>query len=248
MRPCLLKRLLGSITLTMVLGTGTAHALPEVSFFNGALAPHLEAPAPAQVNEEEALTRYISQTFGRSRELALRIVRTVNAEAVRVGIPPLLALAVIEKESKFRPEATNAGAQGLMQVVARYHRDKLANEPQGLFHPETNIKVGISVLTEYVLNSGGDLKKALVKYSGGSSAYSSQVQAIEGRLKSVASRPLSGMTSLSMPQLLSAGLGLPALCPTTPLELAALGPNRSEVTASGARRLLFEQSESGLPF
>ncbi len=140
---------------------------------------------PARATEKASMTSYIMETFGKSKALALRIVNTVYREAASHNVSPLLALAIIEKESGFQPEAVNpSGATGLMQVIRRFHLDKLKNEPhpKALQHPETNIRVGVAVLKDYLTLSGGDVRRALTQYSGGARTYASQVQSVEGRL------------------------------------------------------------------
>ena len=81
----------------------------------------------------------------------------------------------MQKESAFRAKVQNRyGAQGLMQVVRRWHREKLSPS-ESLFDPEVNIRVGADILEEYIELAGGSLTKALIKYSGNARSYSSKV-------------------------------------------------------------------------
>jgi soluble lytic murein transglycosylase-like protein len=130
--------------------------------------------------EKGALARFISAEYKTSTPLALRIVNAVYAAATRYELSPSLMLAIISRESTFNPRATSGyGAQGLMQVVPRFHMDKLqearaVTAEASLFHPETNIDVGARILAEYI-DAESDLPRALLKYSGKASRYIEKV-------------------------------------------------------------------------
>ena len=167
------------------------------------------------LSARETLTSYISSTFGKSKAVALRIVNAVYAEASRGGVPPLLALAIIEKESRYAADAVNSsGATGLMQVIKRFHMDKLKNDPlgQGLKNPETNVRVGVSVFSEFLVRTGGNIKQALKRYSGGSTAYAAQVQSVQGKLQKLVQESERPAESV---RVLSAAPKQPAWCETT---------------------------------
>lgn len=109
-------------------------------------------------------------------------------------IDPLLIVAVIGIESGFNPFAESAmGAQGLMQVIPRFHRDKV---PSGagdkpLLDPLINITVGVHVLQEAIRRSGG-LVSGLQYYAGSADdpdeGYASKVLAEKERLENAARR------------------------------------------------------------
>src|SRR3546814_14131457 len=81
----------------------------------------------------------------------------------------------MQKESSLRPKVQNRyGAQGLMQVVRRWHREKL-HPSESLFDPAVNIRVATDILEEYLASANGSLTKALVKYSGNARAYSKKI-------------------------------------------------------------------------
>ncbi|WP_157267878.1 transglycosylase SLT domain-containing protein [Azohydromonas aeria] len=130
--------------------------------------------------EKNALTRFITAQFNTTRAMAARIVNAVYDAGERHQLSPSLLLAIISRESTFNPRATSGyGAQGLMQVVPRFHLDKLqearaANAQASLFHPETNIDVGSRILVEY-LDEEASLDRALAKYSGRASRYIDKV-------------------------------------------------------------------------
>ena len=117
---------------------------------------------------EQALSHYVSRRFLIASEAASRMVSTANRVARQVGLDPFLVLAVISVESRFNPIAESVmGAKGLMQIIPKYHRDKL-DELGGegaVLDPETNIEVGARILQEYVYRTGS-LEAGLQLYNG----------------------------------------------------------------------------------
>jgi len=80
----------------------------------------------------------------------------------------MLLVAVMAIESGFNPIAESPmGAQGLMQVIPRFHQDKLeaVSSSNSLLDPIVNIQVGALVLKEYIRNTGS-LEAGLQKYAG----------------------------------------------------------------------------------
>ena len=85
-----------------------------------------------------------------------------------IGVDPLLILAVMAIESRFNPIAeSDSGAKGLMQVIPRYHLDKLEGNDRehAALAPEVNIHLGGRVLKEYI-DSTGSVEAGLQKYNG----------------------------------------------------------------------------------
>jgi Transglycosylase SLT domain len=83
-------------------------------------------------------------------------------------VDPLLVLAVMSIESSFDPDAqSHAGAQGLMQVLTRVHKEKFApfGGTAAAYDPESNIKVGVQILKEYLVRNGNEAM-ALKSYVG----------------------------------------------------------------------------------
>lgn len=138
--------------------------------------------------EQKALAAHLSKKYSQPLPLVQRIVKAAYSEGKKHELSPLLVLAIIEKESSLKPTAGNSyGAQGLMQVVPRYHREKLKGEkhPDGLKNPETNIRVGSKVIAEYLKLRKGNLDAALAYYSGGAREYAPKVKAFRASLESV---------------------------------------------------------------
>jgi len=114
------------------------------------------------------LAVHLSRRYGTEADAAEVWVSAAYVASERMGIDPLLVLAVVAVESSFNPNAQSlAGAQGLMQVVPRYHEDKL--EEHGgrgaVFDPTSNILVGTRILEEYIRHTGS-LEAGLQRYNG----------------------------------------------------------------------------------
>lgn len=136
--------------------------------------------------EQSQLVEHLSQKYKQPEALIETAVLAAYKEAEAHKLSPLLVLAIIEKESSFRHQVVNNyGAMGLMQVVPRWHPDKLSPfEPKSqLLDPEVNIRVGTQVLAEYLAEKKGNLSQALAKYSGGASTYYERVKQFERKLR-----------------------------------------------------------------
>lgn len=112
-----------------------------------------------------------------------------TAQQAAKELDPLLIIAVIGIESGFNPFAQSVmGAQGLMQVIPRYHRDKLPPEtpPTAFLDPVSNVRVGAQVLHEAIRRQGG-LIEGLQYYAGATDdperGYSARVIAEKQRLE-----------------------------------------------------------------
>jgi len=96
---------------------------------------------------------------------------TVERASNTYGISPALIYAVVRQESLFDTYAISvAGAKGLMQLLdgtAQYMARKEGVRIKSLFHPETNILLGVAYL-RYLLDMwNGDLVRALASYNAG---------------------------------------------------------------------------------
>lgn len=130
------------------------------------------------------------------------LVKAAQREAQENGIDPLLVLAVITVESGFNPFSESVlGAQGLMQIIPKYHGDKIAADKgvAALFDPAENIRVGTLILKAYQ-RSTGSVEAALQLYGGASSdsdmAYSAKVLQELDRLRQVAGLPVAARTAV----------------------------------------------------
>jgi soluble lytic murein transglycosylase-like protein len=124
------------------------------------------APGPHQV----ALAEDVARRFRIANDAAHELVGAAVLAGQASRIDPMLVLAVIAVESRFNPIAeSDYGARGLMQVVARFHFDKLPSTAgeRALLDPWTNIDVGTRILREY-MDRTPDLESALQLYGGAS--------------------------------------------------------------------------------
>ena len=111
---------------------------------------------------------------------AADVVRTAFREGGRNGLDPLLILAVIAVESRFNPfAASEQGAVGLMQIVPRFHKDKLPDEgAPAMLEPEANIVVGTRILKDSIRRGGSD-EAGLQLYNG---AFDDETRAYANRV------------------------------------------------------------------
>jgi len=126
------------------------------------------AGASAADPAQQVLIEYVSRRFLVAASVTGRMVAAAHRAADEVGLDPLLVLAVIAVESRFNPIAESGmGAKGLMQIIPRYHLDKLraAGGEDAVFDPEANIQVGSRILQEYVYRYG-TLEAGLQQYNG----------------------------------------------------------------------------------
>lgn len=124
---------------------------------------------------KQAQVEYLAQKLRKPAHTLQEYVQLAWAEASKRGLRPELLIAIIHKESTFQPKVQSSyGAQGLMQVVRRWHGDKL-RKSESLFDPVVNVRVGTDVLEEYLEWADGDLPKALAKYSGNARGYANTV-------------------------------------------------------------------------
>ena len=140
---------------------------------------------------------YVAQRY----KVSADAVRPVFEAAQLVGqerrIDPLLIVAIIGVESGFNPFAESSmGARGLMQVIPRFHMDKLPDGATGsvFLDPVANIRIGASVLEEAIRRRGG-LVPGLQYYAGSSNAdgvYANKVMAEKARLEQAAARRSAG--------------------------------------------------------
>lgn len=156
----------------------------------GAIQP--AALDSASEREQRALAAFIARRYRVAEEAIAGFVASAYRIGAELRLDPLLILAVMAVESRYNPVAESVlGAKGLMQVIARFHLDKLiehGGEP-ALLDPEVNIRVGARILHEY-LRRFGDVETALQMYAGAfdepSSQYSSKVLAERARLQQAA--------------------------------------------------------------
>jgi len=178
-----------------------------------------KVPAP---REQKWVTNWLSKRYRVANDAANMLVSETYNTAREVKIDPLLVLAVMAIESGFNPFAESpVGAQGLMQVMSKLHHDKF--QPLGglkaALNPVANIKVGATILKEYV-SRGGSVESGLKMYVGAAAfendaGYGYKVLAEYKRLKDVAS-----------------GKNVPVTTTTAPATVAAKTPQKPATPAA----------------
>jgi soluble lytic murein transglycosylase-like protein len=176
----------------------SAEAAPNI--FDPAAAaldplPRVEIPASARVARVEAdwkqraMVQYLARRYRLAADAAADVVGAAYTAGQRVGLDPLLILAVMAVESRFNPVAeSHMGAKGLMQIIPRFHLEKLApfGGAAAVLDPDANVHVGARILKEYI-RAGGSLESGLLLYNGSSddseAVYAQKVMAERQRIE-----------------------------------------------------------------
>jgi soluble lytic murein transglycosylase-like protein len=88
-------------------------------------------------------------------------------ESRRAGLETALVLGLIQVESGFRKYAiSSAGARGYMQVMPFWARLIGSGDDRRLFHLQTNLRFGCTILRHYLDRERGDVFMALGRYNG----------------------------------------------------------------------------------
>jgi soluble lytic murein transglycosylase-like protein len=158
--------------------------------------PRLDPPVGARSSpQHQVLASYLARRYRVATDATADLVIEAYAVGRAVGLDPLLILAVISVESRFNPIAeSDKGAKGLMQVIPKFHYEKLAMHggEDAVLDPRTNMLVGAQILKEYILRAG-NLEAGLQMYNGASDdpaqGYAQKVIAERQRLEQALPRP-----------------------------------------------------------
>lgn len=174
------RALLGA-GLALALSTATAGAQREEQLADsvrGALSAAIVDFRPVRVvyratEERAAYLRWLDEMSRRLErripepQVRVELLETVYYEAKRAGLEPALVLGVIQVESNFRKYAiSSAGARGLMQVMPFWSRTIGDGDARKLFHVQSNLRYGCTILRHYLDRENGDLYLALGRYNG----------------------------------------------------------------------------------
>ncbi|MCA9925590.1 MAG: lytic transglycosylase domain-containing protein [Anaerolineales bacterium] len=100
----------------------------------------------------------------------------ISALSASYGLHPDFIAAVIKEESNGRQDGiSRVGAVGLMGVMPAGPGLEWRPSAEELMTPSVNLRWGVSILSEVIRQSGGDLASALAAYSGGWDQVSSRV-------------------------------------------------------------------------
>lgn len=172
-----------------------------------ALAPQDQAKKAEISPQQQRVTNWIAKRYRVAKDATNMLVSAAYSTAKEIKIDPLLILAVMAIESRFNPFAESpVGAQGLMQVMSRVHKDKFEDHGgvKAALNPVANIKVGSLILKDYV-RRGGSVEAGLKMYVGAANSatdfgYGSKVLAEYQKLKDVAmGKKVPTITTASRP-------------------------------------------------
>lgn len=118
--------------------------------------------------KRQKMVGYLLENYNVLEDEAYLLVRSADSVARKNKIDLELLMAVIFVESTYNSKAkSNVGAIGLMQVVPKWHLDKIS--PYGgvevLYDIPINIEIGTEILMEY-FRKEGNLRSALHRYNG----------------------------------------------------------------------------------
>jgi len=159
---------------------GSAEAADEAPAGSGVTADSALRET-LQEREQQALAEFIAKRWRIAETAATSFVSIAYRAGKRYSVDPVLILSVVAIESRFNPVAESVvGAKGLMQIIPKYHLDKLLDHggEEALLDPEVNIHVGAQILHEYYRRLQ-DQEAALQRYAGAfdepSSRYAAKV-------------------------------------------------------------------------
>ncbi len=151
-------------------------------------------PKTALTPRMRAVLDSVARRYRVSAEALTPVFEVAQISAREQHLDPLLIIAVIGVESGFNPFSESPmGAQGLMQVIPRFHQDKLPEDAGTLplLDPITNVQVGAQALRESISRNGG-LVEGLQQFGGAVSdeenTYANRVLSEKDRLEQVARR------------------------------------------------------------
>ena len=145
---------------------GSAEAADEASGAGGTADSALVETV--QEREQRALAEFIAKRWRIAETAATSFVSIAYRAGKQHSVDPVLILSVMAIESRYNPVAESVvGAKGLMQIIPKYHLDKLLDHggEEALLDPEVNIQVGAQILREYYRRFG-DQETALQMYAG----------------------------------------------------------------------------------
>ncbi|ASC90002.1 lytic transglycosylase domain-containing protein [Alcaligenes faecalis] len=119
--------------------------------------------------QQQALRSYLARKYKIAYSVAGALIHTAFIVGKEKNLDPQLILAVIAIESRYNPYAeSHVGAQGLMQVMTKVHKEKFDIYMEGtlaVLSPEANIRVGAQILSDCIRRRGS-IEGGLACYVG----------------------------------------------------------------------------------
>lgn len=143
-----------------------------------ALAASVADAAPPKprfdsVDARLAYLRWLGDASGRLKprkaehHTRIEFLEALWYESHRAGLETALVLGLVQVESGFRKYAiSSAGARGYMQVMPFWARLIGDGDARRLFHLQTNLRFGCTILRHYLERERGDMFMALGRYNG----------------------------------------------------------------------------------
>jgi hypothetical protein len=98
------------------------------------------------------------------------IRKEILATSRELGLDPLLAFAMAEVESGFDAASISSkGAVGVLQVMPEFALDEYGVTRDRLFNPETNIRIGLSIMKDLLERFHQNYELSLAAYNAGAS-------------------------------------------------------------------------------
>lgn len=177
--------LLAGIVAVAITAAVSSHRKAPATADTEALEPATTAPAeavrvPAAPSRVEQLAGVVARRYRVAEDAAGTVVQAAFREGQRHNLDPMLILAVIAVESRFNPfAASEQGALGLMQIVPRFHMDKIAAAGMpSMLLPDSNIAIGTRILKDSIQRGGSDAA-GLQLYNG---AFEDETRAYANRV------------------------------------------------------------------
>lgn len=160
-------------------------------------AARATAVDPSTLTPEQArVAGWLARKYRVASEPMAALVIEAQKLSQGTRLKPNLILAIVAIESNFHPYiVSEAGAQGLMQVMRKIHKKRFEEYggESAAFDPLVNMRVGVQILNDFVRQQGGDVDAGLRGYLGGvalqeDNGYVAKVRAEEAELDAFASR------------------------------------------------------------
>jgi hypothetical protein len=161
------SRLLGLNDSTLATEQGETAASNAPATGKTSVDTHAGNPRE-NTREKQDAVNYLSKKYRVNSDALSILVDAAYVTGREVNLDPLLLLSVMAVESGFNPFAeSTAGASGLMQLMSKVHRDKLADFGGAniALNPVVNLRVGAVVLKDCI-RRGGSIADGLRLYVG----------------------------------------------------------------------------------